>query len=934
MQYIPEIPPPRDEQVFEDLCRRLWSRIWDDPDARKHGRRGQSQQGVDIFGRRPDGGWEGVQCKKKAPGQRLTRGEIETEIEKARGFAGLTRLIIATTAPRDNVTQGLERELTEEEERRGSFSVVVYCWEDVSEKLWSFEDLRRDVVGVTGHRHEDQAGVLPVPEPPPHYLFRPEHLEPVKQALLSGESPKLGLTGHGKVGLQGMGGIGKTVLAAAVARDPEVAAAFPDGVLWVTLGQHPSLLEIQQELAFDVCEPKTVLRSEPHGKRALKRALATSRILLVLDDVWVLRHASMLDVVGDAGRLLITTRNREVLAGLGAEEHRIELLSREQARVLLADWAGMSADELPTIAEDVARECGHLPLALSMIGAMARLEPTAWEDALTRLRRADLDRIRQDFPNYPYPDLLRALEVSVQALDARDLARYLELAVFPEDLAIPKNAVEVLWSPHLPAVDARDLLRRLAARALLHREQELVSVHDLQGDYLRSRTRDPEELHSKLVVAYRERCRDGFASGSDDGYFFGWLGHHLVGAGRMEELKRLLVDGRWLAAKLRHTNVTALLFDFDHLPPGDALGQVANAIRLSAHVLTRAPEELASQLHGRLEGPRELLDSAASGMTSAWLQPLTRSLEAPGGPLLRTLKGHSTTVRRVAALGDDRLISASEDGTLRLWAPDSGEVIATLEGHSGTVSGILALRDGRVVFTSDGTLQLWDPTSGEVILLEDRADDCSGIVMLDDGRVVSAGSDTLQVWDPDSEEGIPALDGDAHWVRNLAVLADGRVVASSGRALRVWDPDSGAALMTLKGHTDRVTRVAVLGDGRVVSAGYETLRVWDPNTGDALAVLRNREENDVLCLAVVGDDLVVFGSQNGVLCIWDPATDRVIASHRGHAYAVMDVAIMGDGRVASVAGDGTPLHLGSQLGRGDHSRGPLGLGLRCRGAGR
>ena len=54
------LPPPRDWQVFEDLCCKLWRRLWNDPNAQKHGRAGQKQHGVDVFGQ-PDGGphWEG-----------------------------------------------------------------------------------------------------------------------------------------------------------------------------------------------------------------------------------------------------------------------------------------------------------------------------------------------------------------------------------------------------------------------------------------------------------------------------------------------------------------------------------------------------------------------------------------------------------------------------------------------------------------------------------------------------------------------------------------------------------------------------------------------------------------------------------------------------------------------------------------------------------
>src|ERR1700739_2441062 len=101
---------------------------------------------------------------------------------------------------------------------------------------------------------------------------------------------------------------------------------------------------------------------------------------------------------------------------------------------MLAEWVGeKSSDKLPPKAAEVAKEFGYLPLALAMIGAMIRLRPKAWKDALIRLQRADLAAIKRAYPGYPHPDLLRAIEVSINGLEPADQERYLDLAVFPED---------------------------------------------------------------------------------------------------------------------------------------------------------------------------------------------------------------------------------------------------------------------------------------------------------------------------------------------------------------------------------------------------------------------------------------------------------------------------------------------------------------------
>ncbi|MCP4529572.1 MAG: hypothetical protein GY831_00005, partial [Delftia sp.] len=98
-----------------------------------------------------------------------------------------------------------------------------------------------------------------VPLLPPHFLPRDEELAALKALVLSETNDSVAITGRTlNVGLQGMGGIGKSVLAAALARDDDVRRAFPDGVLWVTLGQTPALTARQTQIA-------DALEREPHA---------------------------------------------------------------------------------------------------------------------------------------------------------------------------------------------------------------------------------------------------------------------------------------------------------------------------------------------------------------------------------------------------------------------------------------------------------------------------------------------------------------------------------------------------------------------------------------------------------------------------------------------------------------------------------------------
>jgi hypothetical protein len=145
-----------------------------------------------------------------------------------------------------------------------------------------------------------------VPDLPPHYLLRDEVLTGLKQKLLSGNA-SVAITGQGRaLGVQGMGGIGKSVLATVLARDSEVRQALPDGIYWLTIGQKSNLLDLQNQLSCQLTGSKETFTTEREAKDALREALGRAA-LLVVDDAWTIDHADAFSVTAPPARLLITT---------------------------------------------------------------------------------------------------------------------------------------------------------------------------------------------------------------------------------------------------------------------------------------------------------------------------------------------------------------------------------------------------------------------------------------------------------------------------------------------------------------------------------------------------------------------------------------------------------------------------------------------------
>jgi hypothetical protein len=98
-----------------------------------------------------------------------------------------------------------------------------------------------------------------LPDLPNRYQVRESDVVQVRTKLL-GSGTAIGITSVGRaIGLKGMGGIGKTVLATALVHDPSVRDAFPDGVVWLTVGRNVPVLAKAAELAFALTGGRLVL---------------------------------------------------------------------------------------------------------------------------------------------------------------------------------------------------------------------------------------------------------------------------------------------------------------------------------------------------------------------------------------------------------------------------------------------------------------------------------------------------------------------------------------------------------------------------------------------------------------------------------------------------------------------------------------------------
>jgi DNA-binding SARP family transcriptional activator/Tfp pilus assembly protein PilF len=240
--------------------------------------------------------------------------------------------------------------------------------------------------------------------------------------------------------INGMGGVGKTALAVRAAH--RLREHYPDGQLFIDLHGYSANLEpVTSGDALDyllrsLAVPAHTIPGETEARAALLRSkLAETKTLIILDNAANAAQVRPLLPAAPHCLVLITSRNR--LTSLDdAHLLALDVLPPNDAEALLREIAGPTRatelDQQPQAVTEIITYCGHMPLAIRILGANLRHRPaltiTALADEL-RNEPTRLDRIRDE-----ERDLTSIFDSSLRVLpdEARHLFRLLGLIPGPD----------------------------------------------------------------------------------------------------------------------------------------------------------------------------------------------------------------------------------------------------------------------------------------------------------------------------------------------------------------------------------------------------------------------------------------------------------------------------------------------------------------------
>ncbi len=759
------------------------------------------------------------------------------------------------------------------------------------------------------------------PDLPTHFVERPREFDALVNLLLDSERDNpVAIT----TALRGAGGFGKTTLAAALCHDEDVQQAFDDGVLWVTLGEKPNLVDALTKLYRALTDENPGFVDVEEGATKLAERLADHDCLMVIDDVWNPVHLKPFLRGGERCARLVTTRLLDVAVEANAQRIDVdEMTTDESVRLLLAGIDPQPDDVTPFAA--LAERLGEWALLLEVTNGTLRkrIEKGASLDAAleyvnTALTKRGVGGLKRGTSDAA----VQVLDTSIDLLAADQQRRLYELAIFAEDSDIDTTSVMALWD--IDAFDTEELLDLFDDLSFVRLDAELgtIRLHDVVREVLADKLDDPAAVHRGLIDNY------GDLTQLPDDYAWNNIAYHLIAADQRDTLRNLLLTTDYLQNKLNATaDPNTLIADCDaHSTNNNAIRLVKSALSISSHILSEYPEQGLTHIYGRLlsyhdDYPEiaELLDAIANHKTHPALLTAQPTLQQAGGPLLRTFTGHTSYVKAAAFAPDgNTIISASNDGTLKLWDVATGQELRTFAGHTASVNGVAFAPDGSTALSASGdkTLKLWDVATGqELRTFTGHTNWVNGVAFAPDGSTaLSASNDQmLKLWDVATGQEIRTFTGHTNWVNGVAFAPDGSTALSASRdkTLKLWDVATGQELRTFTGHTNWVRAVAFAPDGSTALSASEdnTLKLWDVHSGQELRTFTGHTDR-VTGVAFAPDGSTALSASNDqTLKLWDVATGQEIRTFTGHTNWVNGVAFAPDGSTALSASNDQTLKL-------------------------
>jgi WD40 repeat protein len=739
------------------------------------------------------------------------------------------------------------------------------------------------------------------------------------------------------ISIVGMGGMGKTSLAAKLAQKLAAANQKFDRIIWQSLRNAPPLDKILFQLIAFVSNQQ---QNEPADTvdaqiSQLMAYLRTTRCLIVFDNFEsILAHGGYRD--GYAGY-------SELLRRIATEHHASCLLltSREKPRTLI----------------HLEGESGAVR-TLDLLGLSDRqVQEIGTANGCHTVNSSDWHQLQQSYSGNPLAIKIAATTIrdlfdgSVSAfleqgvilcngIDALLAQQFDRLSQIEQQvlywLAIGREAVSIsqILADFIPSgcqTQVLAALQSLDRQSLIEKSSGCFTLQPVVMEYVTAVFIDQvcEEITTLDLVIFNSHAliqaqAQDYVRESQVRMILVPLVERLMGKLRSKleikpQLDRVLVKlrtefsgtdgyaGGNLINLLRHLHIDSTGYDFSEL----CIRQ-AYLLGMNLHDTNFANTDWANSVFTETFGS---IHSVAFSSDGRWLASGDfngdiRLWDARTHQLRSILRGHTNWLRALTLSPDGRtLASGGFDCTIRLWDVNTGECLRTFADRTQAIRSLAFSPDGNILVSGSDdmlasgsnncTVRLWDVNTGECLQkFADSTEAIYSVAFSPDGRTIASGdaNSSIRFWNIHKERCVGTWETHQGKVFAVAFSPDGRTIASGGddATVKLYNASAGECLRTCLGHSDGLKSVIFSQDGQTLISGGKdrNIKLWDVGTGRCLKTLVGHEDWIWSIACDSTHQIVASGSEDRTVRLWSLITGKCLRVFQGYANTIYAMAFV------------------------------------------
>ncbi|KAF8670993.1 hypothetical protein HU200_050269 [Digitaria exilis] len=277
-----------------------------------------------------------------------------------------------------------------------------------------------------------------------------------------------------------------------------------------------------------------------------------------------------------------------------------------------------------------------------------------------------------------------------------------------------------------------------------------------------------------------------------------------------------------------------------------------------------------------LVGDREDAGFFISGSTDCTVKIWDPSLR--GSELRATLKGHTRTIRTISS-DRGKIVSGADDQSVIVWDKQNFKLLLELKGHEAPVSSVRMLSGERVLTAShDGTVKMWDVRTDTCVATVGRCKSAVLCMEYDDstGILAAAGRDVMaHVWDIRSSKQMFKLQGHTKWIRSMRMTGETIITGSDDWTARVWSLNRGTCDAVLACHAGPILCVEYSPSDKGIITGSSDglIRFWENEGG--IKCVKNLTLHTASVLSIsAGDHWLGIGAADNSMSLFHRPQER------------------------------------------------------------